>query len=134
MRAHGVRLLVTQAEERDCENKLVVLLDYDKFDLIKLLLKHRWKVAACTQLAQAQNDAAKEALLRTLALVTKAGAPSVHSAAARRTRLVLGRTWAPLHAWCSDGPAWCWSGSSASCWAPLHAASRGEPGPAQIAV
>ena len=53
-----------QAEERDCENKLVVLLDYDKFDLIKLLLKHRWKVAACTQLAQAQNDAAKEALLR----------------------------------------------------------------------
>ena len=42
----------------------MVLLDYDKFDLIKLLLKHRWKVAACTQLAQAQNDAAKEALLR----------------------------------------------------------------------
>ena len=48
---------VEQAEERDCENKLVVLLDYDKFDLIKLLLKHRWKVAACTQLAQVQSDA-----------------------------------------------------------------------------
>ena len=35
----------------------MVLLDYDKFDLIKLLLKHRWKVAACTQLAQVQSDA-----------------------------------------------------------------------------
>ena len=35
---------VSQVEERDCENKLVILLDYDKFDLIKLLLRHRHKV------------------------------------------------------------------------------------------
>lgn len=42
----------------------MVLLDYDKFDLIKLLLKHRWKVAACTQLAQAQSASDREALLR----------------------------------------------------------------------
>ena len=32
---------LTETEERDCENKLVILLDYDKFDLIKKLLKHR---------------------------------------------------------------------------------------------
>ena len=65
--AEEVLATLTEAEERDCENKLVVLLDYDKFDLIKLLLKHRWKVAACTQLAQAQNDKEKEALLRKMA-------------------------------------------------------------------
>ena len=36
--AEEVLATLTEAEERDCENKLVVLLDYDKFDLIKLLL------------------------------------------------------------------------------------------------
>ena len=65
---------VEQAEERDCENKLVVLLDYDKFDLIKLLLKHRWKVAACTQLAQAQSDAHRT-LTRTRALALALAQP-----------------------------------------------------------
>ena len=65
--AEDVLATLSEPEERDCENKLVVLLDYDKFDLIKLLLKHRWKVAACTQLAQAQSEADKEALLRQMA-------------------------------------------------------------------
>ena len=54
--ASDVLATLTEVEERDCENKLVVLLDYDKFDLIKLLLKHRWKVSVCTQLAQAQSE------------------------------------------------------------------------------
>ena len=27
----------------------MILLDYDKFDLIKLLLRHRWKIAVCTR-------------------------------------------------------------------------------------
>ena len=31
-------------DDRDCENALVSLLDYDKFDLIKVLLKNRFKV------------------------------------------------------------------------------------------
>ena len=51
------------AEERDCENQLVILLDYDKFELIRLLLKHRYKIACCTRLAQAQSDGEREALL-----------------------------------------------------------------------
>ena len=42
----------------------MVLLDYDKFDLIKLLLKHRWKVAACTQLASYASRHMTEYLLR----------------------------------------------------------------------
>jgi pre-mRNA-splicing helicase BRR2 len=52
-----------EPEERDCENRLVLLLDYDKFDLIKLLLSHRHKVAICTMLAQAQNESARADLV-----------------------------------------------------------------------
>jgi pre-mRNA-splicing helicase BRR2 len=54
---------LTEAEERDCENRLVILLDYDKFELIRLLLKHRYKIACCTRLAQAQSDAERATLL-----------------------------------------------------------------------
>ncbi|KAG7383350.1 hypothetical protein PHYPSEUDO_003730 [Phytophthora pseudosyringae] len=39
-----------------CENRLVLLLDYDKFDFIKLLLENRAKVLYCTRLKQAQNE------------------------------------------------------------------------------
>ncbi|KAI9991581.1 hypothetical protein PInf_018028 [Phytophthora infestans] len=39
-----------------CENRLVLLLDYDKFDFIKLLLENKAKVLYCTRLKQAQND------------------------------------------------------------------------------
>ena len=43
-------------DERACENRLVLLLDYDKFDLIKKLLKSRARVVWCTRLARAQDD------------------------------------------------------------------------------
>ena len=45
-------------DERACENQLVLMLDYDKFDLIKKLLKSRARVVWCTRLARAQNDEA----------------------------------------------------------------------------
>ena len=54
---------LTDPEERNCENRLVILLDYDKFELIRLLLKHRFKIACCTRLAQAQSEGEREALL-----------------------------------------------------------------------
>ena len=44
------------ADERACENKLVGLLDYDKFDLIKLLITNRAKIYYCTRLGQAQSE------------------------------------------------------------------------------
>lgn len=44
------------SDERICENKLVVLLDFDKFEFIKMLLKNREKIYYCTRLAQAQTD------------------------------------------------------------------------------
>lgn len=43
-------------DERICENKLVVLLDFDKFEFIKLLMKNKAKIYYCTKLKQAQTD------------------------------------------------------------------------------
>ena len=44
-------------EGRECENKIVMLLDaYDKFDFIKVLLKNQDRIVYCTKLARAQND------------------------------------------------------------------------------
>lgn len=61
-----------EPDERDCENKLVLLLDYDKFELIKLLLKHRWKISVCTRLAQAQSEEEKASMLAEMAAVPQA--------------------------------------------------------------
>ncbi|KAF0701712.1 Aste57867_7878 [Aphanomyces stellatus] len=45
-----------------CENKLVLLLDYDKFEFIKVLLLNRAKVVYCTRLKQAQSDVERRAI------------------------------------------------------------------------
>ena len=42
--------------QRELENQLVLLLGYDCFDFIKMLLKHRNMVLYCTLLASAQSD------------------------------------------------------------------------------
>lgn len=34
-------ILKTAADDRDCENRLVMLLGYDHFDFVKLLLKNK---------------------------------------------------------------------------------------------
>jgi pre-mRNA-splicing helicase BRR2 len=52
-------LLNPSIDERTCENKLVFLLDFDKFDLIKKLLKHRSKIYYCIRLKQTQNETEK---------------------------------------------------------------------------
>lgn len=38
----------------ECENKLVMLLSHEKFDLIKLILRNRFKLYYCTRLGRAQ--------------------------------------------------------------------------------
>jgi len=45
-----------EGSDQDCENALVMLLDFDKFDLIKVLLKNRVKIVWCTRLARAQDE------------------------------------------------------------------------------
>lgn len=63
---------LTEPDERDCENQLVLLLDYDKFELIKHLLRHRWKIAVCTRLAQAQSETERASMLEEMAMVPQA--------------------------------------------------------------
>ena len=65
------------ADERGCENQLVVLLDFDKFDFIKLLLKNRPKILYCTKLKQAQSDAEREAIEAEMAADVENGGSAI---------------------------------------------------------
>lgn len=48
--------LGSASDGRDAENRLVPLLGFDRFDLIKELLANRLRVVWCTRLARAQDD------------------------------------------------------------------------------
>lgn len=48
---------------RECEKKLIALLNYEKFDLIKLLVKNRYIIFYGTRLQQAQSQSDKEAII-----------------------------------------------------------------------
>ncbi|KAG7347010.1 DEAD/DEAH box helicase domain protein [Nitzschia inconspicua] len=45
-----------QSDVRECENKLLLLLRFDMFDTIKLILNNRTRVWACVSMKRAQND------------------------------------------------------------------------------
>lgn len=49
-------ILSSTSSIRDCENDLVALFDYDKFDLVKLLTRNRELIVWCTKLAKAGPD------------------------------------------------------------------------------
>ena len=71
-------VLSTLADEKDderaCENRLVLMLDYDKFDLIKKLLKSRARVVWCTRLARAQDEDEKNAIVEQMSARPEAAA------------------------------------------------------------
>ncbi len=48
------------SDTRYTENELVMMLDYEKFDFIKLLLKNRKKIVYCTKLGKAQTEEEKK--------------------------------------------------------------------------
>ena len=52
---------------RECENKLLVLLGFDLFDVIQLILHNRVKVWACVSMKRAQTDAERSAIEQALA-------------------------------------------------------------------
>jgi pre-mRNA-splicing helicase BRR2 len=54
--AAEVLAMLQESDEREMENRLVILLDYDKFDFIKQLLANRHAIVYCTQLGQAQTE------------------------------------------------------------------------------
>ncbi|KAK5965871.1 U5 small nuclear ribonucleoprotein helicase [Trichostrongylus colubriformis] len=49
-------ILKDSADDRECENKLVLLLGFDHFDFIRILRQHRHMVLYCTLLKQAQDE------------------------------------------------------------------------------
>ena len=50
-----LEILKNASDERELENKLMLLLGHDKFALIRLLRKNRMTVLYCTLLASAQS-------------------------------------------------------------------------------
>ncbi|ERN11506.1 hypothetical protein AMTRI_Chr03g43880 [Amborella trichopoda] len=60
--AEEVLKILAEGDDRDVENRLVMLLDYDKFDLIKLLLRNRLKVVWCTRLARAEDQKQRKSI------------------------------------------------------------------------
>ncbi|CDJ40308.1 sec63 domain-containing DEAD/DEAH box helicase, putative [Eimeria tenella] len=47
---------------QECENKLVLILKYENFELAKKILKNRWKLFYCIRLGQAQTTEEKEGI------------------------------------------------------------------------
>mmetsp|Transcript_62196 Transcript_62196/g.148187 ORF Transcript_62196/g.148187 Transcript_62196/m.148187 type:complete len:2144 (+) Transcript_62196:214-6645(+) len=60
--AAEVMEIMQSEDEREIENRLVILLDYEKFDFIKLLLANRFAIVYCTLLGQAQDETEKETI------------------------------------------------------------------------
>ncbi|KAL9184266.1 hypothetical protein ACHAXT_002352 [Thalassiosira profunda] len=51
---------------RECENQLLVLLGFERFDLIKSLLANRARVWGCVSLKRAKDEAARDAVEKAL--------------------------------------------------------------------
>ncbi|PWN30839.1 putative ATP dependent RNA helicase [Jaminaea rosea] len=49
-------LLASEANTRDCENSLMELFDYENFDIVQTLIKHRDVIVWCTKLGRADED------------------------------------------------------------------------------
>lgn len=49
-------LLSAESNVRDCENSLMELFDYDKFEAVELLIKNRELIVWCTRLGRANDD------------------------------------------------------------------------------
>lgn len=54
--AEEVLKILAEGDDREVENKLLYHLQFDKFSLIKFLLRNRLKVVWCTRLARAQDQ------------------------------------------------------------------------------
>jgi pre-mRNA-splicing helicase BRR2 len=78
-------------DERICENNLVMLLDFDKFSLIKYFLKHRHKIYYCIKLKQAQSEEDRQSIEAEMKNDLKDGGFQIWSELNERT---LAESWA----------------------------------------
>lgn len=58
--AEEVLKILAEPDDREVENKLLFHLEFDKFSLIKFLLRNRLKIVWCTRLARAQDQEERE--------------------------------------------------------------------------
>ena len=58
--AEEVLKILAEGDDREVENKLLIHLEFDKFSLIKFLLRNRLKIVWCTKLARAQDQEERE--------------------------------------------------------------------------
>lgn len=58
----SLKVLGEAKDDRECENRLVQVLGFDKFDFVKILRKNRNLVYFCTMRAKAQSDAERRAI------------------------------------------------------------------------
>ncbi|TVU35736.1 hypothetical protein EJB05_17639, partial [Eragrostis curvula] len=54
--AEEILKIIAEGDDRNLENRLLVLLDHEKFDLIRLLLRNRLTIVWCTRLARAEGQ------------------------------------------------------------------------------
>jgi pre-mRNA-splicing helicase BRR2 len=59
-------ILSSRGGDRNRENRLVMLLDYDKFDLIKMMLQQRVAIVFCIRRARAHSDEERAAIEREM--------------------------------------------------------------------
>lgn len=64
--AEKVAAALESQDLREAENSLVALLDFDRFDLIKVLIRNRWRIVWCQRLARAQNDEERAGIEATM--------------------------------------------------------------------
>ncbi|XP_019185003.1 PREDICTED: DExH-box ATP-dependent RNA helicase DExH12-like [Ipomoea nil] len=58
--AEDVLKILAEGDDREVENKLLLHLDYERFSLVKYLLRNRLKVVWCTRLARAEDQDMKK--------------------------------------------------------------------------
>ncbi|KAJ3691364.1 hypothetical protein LUZ61_020528 [Rhynchospora tenuis] len=51
-----LKIIAKGDEDQDIERALVALLEFDKFDLVKLLVRNRFEIVWCTRLARAEDQ------------------------------------------------------------------------------
>ncbi len=61
-----LEILKNSENDRECETHLVLLLGYDCFEFIKVLVKNRDMVLHCTLLLTCQNDQEREKVMETM--------------------------------------------------------------------
>ncbi|KAJ3669612.1 hypothetical protein LUZ60_011562 [Juncus effusus] len=73
-RAEEILTIISQgSDDRDVEGRLVRLLEYDKFDLVKLLVRNRFRIVWCTMLARAESQEERKRIEEEMTAVGPAG-------------------------------------------------------------